>query len=196
MRIALPRLRWKAEDDPYWDAFINRPPVDPNNLVPHAIRAAADGQVFPAKSETHTPEVTAQHIKELALFFGASLVGVARLSLGGDGAYPFAIVAAIASKYDPEVSPGIGGQAAALTGAYVSFNIAAAIREFGFHAQRWNNGDVDRLAVCAGLGKPDSKGHLVTSQFGRDVYVAEAVLTDIPLSPDTQEVYTWVAPTS
>jgi hypothetical protein len=195
MRIVIRHPRSKA-GDPYWDAFINRPPVDPNNLVPPAIRAAADGQVFPAKSEIHAPEVMSEHVKELGRFFGATLVGIARLSEDGGDQYRFAILPAIASEYDPRVSLGIGGQAAALIGAYVSFNLAAAIREFGFHAQRWAGEDLDRLAVCAGLGKPDSEGHLVTSRLGRNVYLAEAVLTDMPLSPDSQEVYAWVAPTS
>ena len=184
MRVAMPRLI-SRQKDPYWDGFINRPPFDANNLVPPAIRAAADGQVFPGKAETHTPEVMAEHIKVLGRFFGADLVGIAQADRNGDTDYPFAIVCAIRSEHDPKRSPGIGGQAAVLTGAYVTFNIAAAIREFGFHATRSGELDAERLAESAGIGSLDSEGRLVTRKFGRKVYIADVIRTDLPLTPGT-----------
>ena len=94
-----------------------------------------------------------EHIKDLGRFFGADQVGIAQLGPGGDTEYSFAIVIMIRTEDDPRTSQGIGGQAAALTGEYVSFNLAAAIREFGFRATRSGQADGHRLAVCAGLGQ-------------------------------------------
>lgn len=184
MRLAMPHLPWKSKD-PYWDAFINRAPSDMKNLVPPAIRAAAEGQVYPVKADTHTPEVMAEQVKELGRFFGADLAGIARCD--AEVEFRFAIVPVIRSEYDPRVSQGIGGQASVLTGAYVTFNLAAAIREFGYRATRGDETEVDRLAERAGLGTIDSEGRLVTGDFGRKIYVADPILTDLPLSPDGPE---------
>lgn len=186
MRLALRHLPWKSKD-PYWDAYINRAPSDLNNLVPPAIRDTTEGQVYPVKADTHTPEVMAEHVKEMGRFFGADLVGIAKTAADEEGEYPFAIVCVIKSDYDPRVSRGIGAQAAALTGGYVTFSLAAAIREFGYRATRRSEVNLDRLAERAGLGRLDSEGRLVTPDFGRKAYIADVILTDLPLSSDGPE---------
>ena len=135
------------------------------------------------------------HIGELGRFFGADLVGVASVS-GAEPDLPYAVVIGVAAEYDPHTAQGVGGQAAALTGGYVSFNIAAAIREYGFSATRTIDADLDELARCAGLGNLDANGRLVTQKHGSKVYIADLVLTDLPLSPSTTEVYEWARPTS
>jgi hypothetical protein len=194
--VRLASLLPRRAKDPYWDAYVNRPPSDPANLVPAAVRHAPEGAVFPVKSDVHTPEVMTDHIRQLGRFFGAALVGVARIE--GDPDHPYAVVCAIAADYDPRTAPGIGGQAAALTGAYVSFNIAAAIREYGFHATRKANDgiDVDRLAAVAGLGRLEADGRLTTPEHGRKLYLADVIRTDLPLKPGTEETYEWARPTS
>jgi hypothetical protein len=101
-----------------------------------------------------------------------------------DDAYPVAIICAIRSEYDPRTSSGVGGQAAALTCAYVTFNLAAAIREFGYNATRAGEADVEGLAVRAGLGTLDAHGRFVTREFGSRVYLGDAVYTDLPLAVD------------
>ena len=194
MGLAL-RWPWKTAD-PYWDDFINRPPADANNLVPPAIAATTEGQVFPVKTEIHAPGIMSDQMKDLGRFFGADDVGVAELGPGGDTEYPFAIVCIVASEYNTRAVEGIGGQAAALTGGYVSFNIAGAIREYGFRATRSHEADADLLAACAGLGKLDNEGRLVTPKFGRKVHIADVIRTDLPLSPGSTERYEWAKPTS
>jgi hypothetical protein len=188
-------LPWRRRD-PYWDAYVNRPPADPSNLVPPHVRNAPEGAVYPIKSDVHTPEVMSQHIQDLGRFFGAALIGVAPLGLNESNDYPFAVVAAIPAEYDPRTSPGIGGQAAALTGAYVAFNLAAAIREYGFRAARSGSLDLDRIAVCAGLGTLDPAGRLVAREYGSRLYLADVIRTDLPLKPGTEETYEWARPTS
>ncbi len=137
-----------------------------------------------------------EHIKDLGRFFGADQVGIAQLGPGGDTEYSFAIVIMIRTEDDPRTSQGIGGQAAALTGEYVSFNLAAAIREFGFRATRSGQADGHRLAACAGLGQLDQAGRLETREFGRKLHIPDGIRTDLPLSPGTTESYEWAKPTS
>ena len=54
------------DDDPYWDFFLKTPPVDLTNTVTELLRNAPAGNVFPTPADIHTPEITAQHVKELA----------------------------------------------------------------------------------------------------------------------------------
>ena len=69
------------KDDPYWDFFVNTPPADLTNMVTEMIRNAPDGNVFPTKAELHTPEITSSHVKGMAEYFGAELVGIAKLNV-------------------------------------------------------------------------------------------------------------------
>src|SRR5262245_22757437 len=93
------RLPWSgstaADDDPYWDFFINQPAADPRNAVTEIIRRAPESSVFPTLAELHSPEVTSEHVKELARFLYTDLVGIVRLT-GRPGQedhdYPFGIV--------------------------------------------------------------------------------------------------------
>ena len=58
-------MRLRSPADPYWDAFINRPPADLNNLITHAFENIPPGGVHPVRSEVHSPNVMASHVKEL-----------------------------------------------------------------------------------------------------------------------------------
>ena len=86
------------DDDPYWDFFIKTPPADLTNTVTELIRNAPAGNIFPTPADIHTPEVTAQHVKDLARYLGAELTGIARLetntTTNPDG-YPFAVLCAV-----------------------------------------------------------------------------------------------------
>jgi hypothetical protein len=169
------RLPWTRpqHDDPYWDAFIHRPPADANNLITEALHAAQPGGVNPVKGEIHSPNVMSSHIKDLARFFGADRVAVVQLSCGTD--LPFAIVSALRSDYDTRSAAGIGGQAPVLKGVFVSFNLVAYIKELGYRATR-SPGDGALLAGLAGVGEQ-----------GPNLHIAEVVYTDLPLEPDVRE---------
>jgi hypothetical protein len=174
-------------DDPYWDFFINTPPADLTNTVTELIRHAPAGNIFPTPSDIHTPEITAQHVKDMAQYFGAELVGIARLAADSpnnpDG-YPFAVLCAVQAEYDPRVSPGIGGQVPVQNGLFITFVLSAWIRELGFRAYVASHLETAPLAVQAGLGRLDASGKLVTPQFGVKVYFANAICTDLPLAAD------------
>jgi hypothetical protein len=165
------------KDDPYWDAFIHRPPADANNSIPHAFKQVQPGGVNPVRTEVHSPNVMSEHVKELARFYGADLVGVVAVDDG------FAIVCGVRTDYDEQASPGIGGRTPAMKGLFATFTLGAYIRELGYTADA-SDADRERLAIAAGLGTLDAGGRLMTRQFGRNVHIADVMLTNLPLQPD------------
>ena len=168
--------------DPYWDFFINTPPADRANSVLDVIRKAPEGNVFPTKADLHTPEITASHVKEMARYLGADLVGIATLD-ADDAGYPFAVVCAVRADNDPREAPGIGGQVPVQNGLFVTFVLSAWIRELGYRASMAAALDAARLAVAAKLGTLDRAGKLVTTEYGTRVHVADVIRTDLPLAP-------------
>lgn len=163
------------------------PPADAANTVTALIRNAPAGNVFPTKADIHTPAITTQHVKGLAQYCGAALVGIAQLqddeTQQADG-YPFAVVCAVPAADDPRVSPGIGGQVPVQSGLFVTFVMSAWIRELGFSATVTSQLASDPLAARAGLGVLNADDRLVTPQFGAKVYVADPICTDLPLDAD------------
>jgi hypothetical protein len=177
----------RHSDDPYWDFFIKTPPADPTNTVTELIRNAPAGNVFPTPADIHTPEITAQHVKELARYLGAELVGIARLetnTASNPDGYPFAVLCAVRAEYDPRESPGIGGQVPVQNGLFIMFVLSAWIRELGFRASVAPDMEAETLAAQTGLGTLNTEGRLVTAQFGTNVYIADAICTDLPLAAD------------
>src|SRR5919112_67999 len=124
-RLGPLRLPWprSGNDDPYWDAFVNRPPADVRNMIPEIIANAPEGNVFPTRAELHTPAVTASHVKELARYLNAQFVGIVDLSKQDPEiarGYPFAIVCAVHAEHDPYTASGVGGQAPVQDGQFVT----------------------------------------------------------------------------
>jgi hypothetical protein len=158
----------KAPDDPYWDAFINRPPADPNNLVPNSFKQASIGGVNPVRTEVHSPNVMAQHVMELARFYGADDVGIVKLS-----DERFGVVCALQADYDTRTARGIGGQTPAMKGLFATFTVAAFIRELGYEADCVVHDDAEQLAARAGLGPGKGKFR----------HIAEIIETTLPLEP-------------
>ena len=191
LRLGPFKIPWPRKDshkdDPYWDFFINTPPADLANTVTELIRNAPEGNVFPTKAELHTPEITSSHVKGMAEYFGADLVGIVKLdsSTPRDGeAFPFAVICAVRADYYPREAPGIGGQASVQNGLFISFVLSAWIRELGFRATAAPDPDAEKLAAAAGLGTLNEKGRLVTPQFSANVHVANVIRTDLPLAAD------------
>lgn len=191
LRLGPLRIPWPEPKDPYWELFVNRPVNDRNNLMQEALRSPG-GAVNPAKTELHTPEITADHLKQLARFLGAELVGVVRLKNAqppdgsdSDDPYPFVVVCAVKTDYDPHTALGVGGQAAVRNGRFITFTLAAYIREMGYRATNQLPADQDRLAAAAGFGTLGANGRLVSPRGSPRVHVADEVIhTDLPLAPD------------
>ena len=185
LRSSWLKVPWRRADprshDPYWDFFINTPPADRANTVLEVIRQAPEGNVFPTRADLHSPEVTASHVKEMALYLGADLVGITRLD-ADDAGHPFAVVCAVRADHDPREAPGIGGQVPVQNGLFVTFVLSAWIRELGYRASTTTSLDGARLAVAAKLGTLDPTGKLVTAEYGTRVHVADVIRTDLPLT--------------
>ena len=191
LRLGPLKLPWPGKnshkDDPYWDFFINTPAADLANTVTEMIRNALEGNVFPTRTELHTPEITSSHVKGMAEYFGAEMVGIARLTpedTRNGEFYPFAVICAVHADYDPRKSPGIGGQVPVQNGLFISFVLSAWIRELGYRATAAPDPDAEKLAARAGLGTLNNEGKLVTPRFGANVHVANLIRTDLPLAPD------------
>jgi hypothetical protein len=186
--LQLPWARKRShDDDPYWDFFINTPPADLDNYVTEMIRKAPGGNVFPTKTDLHTPEITSSHVKELARYLGADLVGIAGLAPNGSSdapEYPFAVVCAVQAEYDPRQALGIGGQVPVQNGLFVTFVLSAWIRELGFRAIVSADPNAEKLAAAAGLGTLNPEGRLVTPKYSSHVHVANVIRTDLPLAAD------------
>ena len=194
------------KDDPFWDFFINTAPADLTNTVTELMRNAPAGNIFPTKAELHTPEITSIHVKGMAQYFGAELIGIAKLPqlpltetpppLAGEGRgegnrknneandFPFAIICAVHADYDPRTAKGIGGQMPVQNGLFITFVLSSWIRELGFRATVVRDANSDALAAQAGLGTLNGQGKLVTREFAAAVYVADAIYTDLPLAAD------------
>jgi len=181
MMFGLLKLKWPAASDPFWDSFVHKAPADPNSLVAEAIRRHPEGTVYPVRSDVHSPAIMSEHVKELARFLGASVCGIAALA---SGPYPFAIVCGFFSQYEPATMAGVGGQVAVLNGAYVTFNVAAWIRECGYRATREGEGRREEIAAQAGLARLDGHGRLIQPRAGQYLYIADLLFTDLPLKPD------------
>ena len=196
LRLGPIRIPWPDKHprskDPYWDFFINTPPADRATTVTDLIRNAPDGNVFPTIADIHTPEITSAHVKEMAHYFGADFVGIAKLDSHAaaehnrDAAtdFPFAVICAVRAEYDPRRSPGIGGQVPVQNGLFITFVLSAWIRELGFRAKAIETPDAEALAVQAGLGKLNADGRLVNGKFGTQIHVARVIYTELPLAAD------------
>ena len=177
------RRKHSLKDDPYWDSYIKTAPADLANSASEIIRRAPEGNVFPTRTELHTPEITSRHVKEMARYLGADLVGIAALNEENEP-YPFAVVCAVRAEDDPRTSPGMGGQVPVQNGLFVTFVLSAWIRELGFRATSTLEPRAESLAARAGLGTLDGEGRLVTREFAARVHVTNVILTDLPLAPD------------
>jgi hypothetical protein len=193
MRIGPFSILGKEPDDPYWDGFINRPPVDHRNVVNLAMADADEGSVHPTRTEIHSPNVMAGHIKVLGKYLGVDEVGIVQLASNpfdddpGESGPFFSIVTLIQADQDVRTAPGSGGQAPAVKGLFATFNLAAYIREMGYRANRSKTMDGERLAAIAGLGTLNADGRLVSPRLRPCVYAAEVIVTELPLEPDAME---------
>jgi hypothetical protein len=123
----------------------------------------------------------------MAEYFGAALVGIAKLDPGTEDnpeGHPFAVLCAVPADDDPRTSRGIGGQVPVQNGLFITFVLSAWIRELGFRATAKRDVDAEKLAAQARLGSLNNAGRLVTPGFGANIHVADAVFTDLPLAAD------------
>jgi epoxyqueuosine reductase len=163
-------------------------------------------EVTPNRIPEKDPVKLTERIKEVAKFYGASLVGVTEVNplwiyenyyepfTGNSGPvelnYKYAIMMAIEMNWDmASKSPDPGGGAAAALGysrmAEIASSLAKYIRMLGYEAIPSGNesGQMIPMAVEAGLGEVGRMGLLLTPEFGPRQRLFK-VFTNIPLVPD------------
>ncbi len=187
-------MPWRSPKDPYWEGFISRPVVDPDNELIPAIKNAPEGRIFPVRSDLPEPGRLSRDLAEFATFLGAASMGIAKLERahlpaeGDDDAdkllatYALVVMCTVHAEHDPAIEKGIGGQHAVQESASINFSLSAYMRELGY-ASTVRPVDAVAVAVAAGLGTTGAGGKLVTKEHGAHVYVGDGVLTDLPLAP-------------
>ena len=104
------------------------------------------------KTEVPDPARMTAHMKELGVWLGVDVVGITRLLpphvrpddvRDGQGPrppeeivqdYPHVIICGVQTEHDPANTEGMAGRVSTLEGNFVSFNLAAFIRELGYRA--------------------------------------------------------------
>ncbi len=166
-----------------------------------------EGRVELPKYEAKDPQQLTTQVKKIALFYGASLVGIAKLdrrwvythNRAGEPidippSIEYAIVLAIEmDELGIACSPAIPGAVATGNGysrmAFSQACLAEFIRNLGYQAIPCGNDTTMSvpLAVDAGLGQFSRMGLLITPEFGPRVRLAK-VLTNLPLIPDKLDI--------
>ena len=207
----LVQQRWTAPSvDPFRRIYF--PENRPQNVPMRSWRPFAEGPVNPAAAPVPDPRAMAEHMKAVARFFGADLVGIAELDQAfvfthrglridyakGAAGQPihvphrFAIAMAVESEYElytnsPNFVNDIPHGKGYLKTARVAVCVAAYIRELGYPAKAhfFINEEVLHvpIAVTAGLGELARNGSLITRDWGPRVRLA-TVTTDLPLATD------------
>lgn len=137
------------------------------------------------------------HVKQAAIFLGASLVGICRLNrywLYEDVEIPdgFENVIVMLIEMDADAintSPALPAHAATGLGyskmAFLLACMGEFIRNLGYGAIECGNDTALSipLAIDAGLGELGRNGLLITPQYGPRVRICK-IITDLPLKPD------------
>jgi reductive dehalogenase len=202
---------WTAESvDPFRRIF--HPNNRPFNVPLRSLMSVAEGPLNPVVAPVRDPAKMAAHIKEVAKFLGAHIVGVcelqpwmvyshrglridARKGTWGDPIeIPHRFAISIAHemnyerlRYSPSFIDGAEVGLGYLDGAVISTSLACYIRELGYPATAHFHVCEKVLhvpiAVMAGIGELARNNTLITPKFGPRVRLA-TVTTDLPLAVD------------
>ena len=211
-RLRLWRLS-RAGNDPFRRIFGGGGgESDPKNCLQTIMSQVPEGKVNPNPLPVDDPERMARNIKEVALFLGATVVGITHLdqayvyshrARGRDSMdqkagdpidlpHRYAICMGFASDYKKFLSNnsaisdadyGLGNNHTIPT----TFMLAAYLREMGYpaRAHHYGRGEVNHmpLAINAGLGELGRHGMLIHEEYGSRLHLA-TVTTDLPLAVD------------
>jgi len=203
--------RWTSESvDPFRRVFY--PENRPFNSPLRSLLSVAEGPVNPKQVPIKDPAKMAAHIKEVAQFFGADLVGVCELqphhvyshrglridARKGHWGEPITITHRFAIsvahemnyerlRYSPSFIDGAEVGFGYLESAKTATSLACYIRELGYAATAHFHVSERVLhvpiAVAAGLGELARNNCLITKRYGPRQRLA-TVTTDLPLAFD------------
>jgi ferredoxin len=174
------------------------------------IKKYVEGEVNKNRVEVEAEEIT-KKIKKFSRYFGAKLVGIAKLkehhyysyrgrnpeSYGEkiDKFHKYGIVFAVEMDKDminraPQCEEVIAVTKGYIDGAIIGMWISYYIRELGYEARNHMDGNymvvAPLVAQDAGLGEIGRNGLLITKEYGQRVRLG-VVTTDMPLIPDERE---------
>ncbi|MCZ7564058.1 MAG: 4Fe-4S dicluster domain-containing protein [Burkholderiales bacterium] len=203
--------RWTSESvDPFRRVFY--PENRPFNSPLRSLLAVAEGPLNPKRIPVNDPAKMAAHIKEVAKFFGADLVGVCELKrhhvyshrglridarknrwgepIALDHRYAISLAHQMnheRMRYSPSFIDGAEVGFGYLESAKTATSLACYIRELGYPATAHFHVSERVLqvpiAVEAGLGELARNNCLITREFGPRQRLA-TVTTDLPLAVD------------
>jgi reductive dehalogenase len=186
--------------------------ADPKNVIAQWINRGPRGEINAERVRVDDPEVMTQHIKRVAHYFGADVVGVARAhptmlnagrisdegtAEGGGGdpepldeicrKYPYVIVATTAWDYDKIQAHRhhIGDAAYHVSQQKAGLmlkSLEGYIKELGYSALR-GVAHGQAAALAAGVGELGRNGMIITEKFGARVNMTGTLMTDLPLAP-------------
>jgi len=185
--------------------------ADRRNVPGDALSRAPKGDINPVRVQVDDPEAMSRHIKRVAQYLGADVVGIARAhptmlyqggisdegtAVGGGEPealdelcrkYPYLIVATTAWDYDMiQAHRHHIGDAAYHTsqqkGAVMLHSLEGYIKELGYTSKRgMANGQA--AALAAGVGELGRNGMIITEKYGARVNMTGVLMTDLPLAP-------------
>lgn len=186
--------------------------ADRRNVYSDMLGRGGIGGVNPDRVEVTDPEAMTRHIKAVAKYLGADVVGIARAHPsmmyvgsrsqedGGAGAdaatesieercekYPYLILVSTALDYDTLQAHRhhIGDASYHFSQIRANLLVRALegyIRELGYSTLR---GTVNGqvAALAAGVGELGRNGLIITEKFGARVHMPAPIMTDLPLVP-------------
>lgn len=196
--------------DAWWRTFYPRQRRE-NSVFWHLFDAV-DGPVNPEAPELHDPVANARHIKEVALLFGADLVGVSELkpefiytNYGNIFDYPKGRLGepiTLTHSYAVSIAKGMDRDKLNASPSYienaetglryvqlalVTTLLAAYIRELGYPAKAHHlvNEEIlhQPMAIMAGLGELGRNDTVISERYGPAMRLG-TVTTDLPLELD------------
>ncbi len=185
--------------------------ADPKNVIAQWINRGPKGEINSERVAVDDPEAMTRHIKRVAHFFGADVVGVARAhptmlnagqisdegtAVGGGEPepldemcrkYPYVIVATTAWDHDKiQAHRHHIGDAAYHTSqqkaGLMLKSLEGYIKELGYSALR-GVAHGQAAALAAGVGELGRNGMIITEKFGARVNMTGTLMTDLPLAP-------------
>lgn len=187
--------------------------ADKRNFLTSVVNQTSKGSVNPRRVPVRDPAAMARHIKRVARYIGADIVGIApthpsMLYAGNryvqDGTaedayeqdspeelarkFPYIIVATVAWDYNMIQAHRhhIGDAAYHLSqmrGNMILKSLEGYVRELGYTAIR-GAATPQAAALAAGLGELGRNGLIISEKFGARVHMPDPILTNLPLVPD------------
>lgn len=187
--------------------------ADRRNFLVSVINRPSKAKINPTRTEVADPAAMARHIKRVARYFGADIVGIAPshpafLYAGNryvqDGTaedqyeklspeelckkFPYVVVATTAWDYDllQAHRHHIGDASyhfSQMRGTMILKAIEGYIRELGYTALR-GVANPQGAGLAAGLGELGRNGLVISEKFGARIHMPDPIMTDLPLVPD------------